>query len=339
MGYRVGIVGATGAVGQELLRVLERRRFPVAELRLFASARSAGRRLGFAGEELVVEPLSAAALRGLELVLSSAGAEVARAVAPAAAAAGALVVDNSSAFRMEPAVPLVVPEINPEAARAHRGILANPNCTTIIALMAVAPLHREAALERMVVASYQAASGAGARALAELQAQLAAAVAGEPLPPPVVLPHPLAHNVIPQVDVFLEDGYTREEHKIARETRKILGLPELRVSATCVRVPVPRAHSVALHLEFREPLLPERARAILAGAPGVELVDEPQAGRYPMPRSASGCDLVQVGRIRADASHPRGLVLWAVGDQLLKGAALNAVQIAELVLALEPEPA
>ncbi|RME74130.1 MAG: aspartate-semialdehyde dehydrogenase [Planctomycetota bacterium] len=326
---RVGIVGATGAVGRELLRVLHERRFPVRELRLFASPRSAGRHLPFGERTVAVQPLDPDALAGLDLVLTSAGSTLARRLAPALRGRVGLVVDNSSAFRMDEDVPLVVPEVNPDALAAHTGLVANPNCTTIIALLAVAPLHREAGLERLVCASYQAASGAGARALEELERQQRALAAGEQPPPPEVLPRPLAHNVIPHIDRFEPGGYTREELKIERESRRILGCPALRVSSTCVRVPVPRAHAVALQLEFERPLLPERARALLEQAPGLEVIDDPELGRYPTPLDVSGRDHVAVGRIRADRSHPRGLALWVVGDQLRKGAALNAVQIAE----------
>jgi aspartate-semialdehyde dehydrogenase len=329
---RVAVVGASGAVGREMLGVLERRGFPVDELLLLSSERSAGSRLRFRDREHELQALGPRSLDGVDLALFSAGSGISKAYAPSAAAAGALVVDNSSAFRMEQAVPLVVPEVNPEAARAHAGIIANPNCTTIITLMAVAPIHRVVGVERMVCASYQAASGAGARALEELEAQLEAHVRGQVPPPPTALQHPLAHNLIPHIDAFEPDGYTREEHKMAREARKILGAPGLRVSTTCVRVPVPRAHSVAVHLELAQPLDADRARELLTGAPGVRVVDAPAEARYPMPLYVSGRDEVEVGRVRVDPSHPRGLALWVVGDQLLKGAALNAVQIAELVL-------
>jgi aspartate-semialdehyde dehydrogenase len=331
MGYKVAIVGATGAVGVEMLKVLERRRFPVDSLRLIASPRSAGRRLRFSGDEVAVEPLSGRSFEGIELVLMSAGASVSREHAPRAARAGAIVVDNSSAFRMDPAVPLVVPEVNPEAAARHDGIIANPNCTTIVTLVALAPLHRAARVERLTAASYQAASGAGAQAMQELEDQLRAFAAGLPMEARI-FPHQLAMNLFPHVDVFLENGYTREEMKMVNETRKILGDPAMRVSATCVRVPVLRAHSVALHIETERKLGAAEARALLAQAPGIVVEDDPAAKRYPMPWFAAGTDEVRVGRIREDLSHERGLALWVVGDQLLKGAALNAVQVAELVL-------
>ncbi|MFC1706521.1 aspartate-semialdehyde dehydrogenase [Planctomycetota bacterium] len=332
MGYRIAVVGATGAVGQEMLKVLGARAFPVQSLRLLASSRSVGRTITFLGEELPVEELSEESLREVDLALFSAGSATSKRFAPSAAEAGVLVVDNSSAFRMDPAVPLVVPELNPEAARGMRkGIIANPNCTTIIALMALGPLHRAKGIERFTAASYQAASGAGARALAELEDQLRAWAADEPISVSV-FPHQLALNCLPQVDAFLTDGYTREELKLSRETRKILSDDGIRCSATCVRVPVLRSHAVAIHLETREPLTPEEARGILRDSPGVVVEDDPGAGRYPMQLDVAGRDHVAVGRIRSDMSHPGGLVLWVAGDQLLKGAALNAVQCAELAL-------
>jgi aspartate-semialdehyde dehydrogenase len=333
MGVRVAIVGATGAVGVEMLRVLERRRFPVGSLKLLASARSSGRRLGFMGDELPVEPLDGKSFEGVDLALFSAGASISREHAPRAAQAGAVVVDNSSAFRMDPAVPLVVPEVNPGAASRHTGIIANPNCTTIVTLLAVAPLHRAAGVTRFTAASYQAASGAGAQAMRELEDQLRAWAAGTPLEARI-FPHQLALNLFPHVDVFLENGYTKEEMKMLNETRKILGDERIRVSATCVRVPVLRAHSVAVHVETEKKLTVAEARAALAGAPGVIVEDEPQAKRYPMPWLVAGTDEVRVGRIREDLSHERGLAFWVVGDQLLKGAALNAVQVAEIALGL-----
>lgn len=337
MAYRVAVVGATGAVGLEFLRVLERRRFPVASLKLLASARSAGRRLEFAGEEHTVEALGADSFEGAELALFSAGAAVSREFAPVAARAGALVVDNSSAFRMDPLVPLVIPEVNPASARRHQGLIANPNCTTIVSLLAVAPIHRAAGVERFTAASYQAASGAGARAMRELESQVRAWAEGRRLEVEV-FPHQIAFNLFPHVDQFAENGYTREELKMLYETRKILNDNEIRVSATCVRVPVLRAHSIALHLETREKVTAARAREILARAPGVLVEDDPAANRYPMPLAAAGSDEVRVGRVREDLSHERGLALFVVGDQLLKGAALNAVQVAELALGLAPAP-
>lgn len=338
MGHKVAIVGATGAVGQELLAVLEQRAFPLDELRLLASPRSAGRRLRFRGEELPVEVLSRERLAGCTLALFSAGGGTSREWAPRAVEAGAVVVDNSSAFRQDPEVPLVVPEVNAAAAAAHRGIIANPNCTTILLVVALAPLHALGGLARVVVASYQAASGAGAQAMAELEAQSRAVLAGE-TPRVEHLPRQIAFNLFPHIDVFLPDEglASREEMKVVWETRKIMGLPALQAVSTCVRVPVLRAHSEAVFLELERPVTVEAARAALAAAPGVRLVDDPLAGVYPTPLEAAGEDDVLVGRVRIDPTLPhgpdggRGLCLFLSGDQLRKGAALNAVQIAELL--------
>jgi len=328
--YHVAIVGATGAVGVELLRVMERRDFPVADLRLLASPRSAGRRLEFRGQEFPVEVLGNSSFVGIELAFFSAGSGTARQFAPVAQKAGAIVIDNSSAFRMEDEVPLIIPEINPEDVAQHRGIIANPNCTTAVALMALYPLHRAFGLQRVFAASYQAVSGSGARAIEELRRQIEATVSGSEAAAEVY-PHPIAFNVLPQVDSFLENGYTKEEMKMQFEGRKIMHLPELRASVTCVRVPVYRAHSVALSAEFARPVSLDAARDALAKAPGLDLVDEPSANRYPMPLDAAGKDNCQAGRLRLDCALENGLSLWVSGDQLLKGAALNAVQIAELL--------
>lgn len=325
---RVAIVGATGAVGEDLLRVLEQRRFPLAELRLLASPRSAGRTMTFRGEDLPVQALSVEALRGVDLCLFSAGGGTSREWAPRAVAAGAVVVDNSSAFRMDPAVPLVVPEVNPAALAAHRGIVANPNCCTIILVLALAPLHRAAGLRAVQVATYQAASGAGRRAQEELLQGTAAVLRGEEFTPQV-LPHSLAFNLFPRVDSFQPDGYTKEEDKMRDETRKILGLPDLPVEATCVRVPVERCHSEAVAVSLQRELTPDAARAVLAAAPGILVEDVPAESRYPQPRPMAGRDEVAVGRIRPSRVFQPGLSLWVCGDQLRKGAALNAVQIAE----------
>jgi aspartate-semialdehyde dehydrogenase len=326
---RVAIVGASGAVGQEFLAVLAERRFPLASLRLFGSLRSAGQRCEFQGEQLPIELLVAGALTGFDVVLFSAGASVSREHAPAAAAAGAVVVDNSSAFRMDPAVPLVVPEVNADAIAHHRGIVANPNCSTILAAVVLGPLHRRAGLRSVVVSTYQAASGAGQEAMHEMRRAVAAVLAGEPPPPPRALPQSLAFNVFPHVDVFQPDGYTKEEDKMQNELRKILGLPSLRVEATCVRVPVDRCHSESIALGLERALPVDEARRILAAAPGVELVDDPAEKRYPMPRDQAHRDAVAVGRLRASRVFDPGLSLFLAGDQLRKGAALNAVQIAE----------
>jgi aspartate-semialdehyde dehydrogenase len=329
-GYRVAILGATGLVGREFLKVLAQRRFPVAELRLLASDRSAGSRLSFAGEELPVEAATPDSFRGVEYALFSAGADVSRALAPAAAAAGAVVVDNSAAWRMEPDVPLVVPEVNGADAFTHHGIIANPNCSTIQMVVALNPLHQANPLRRVVVDTYQSVSGTGGPAVDELYAQTRALLAGEAAEPSVY-PHQIAFNVLPHIDAFLDNGYTKEEWKMVQETRKIMHVPELPVSATTVRVPVPVGHSEAVHAELTRPMPPAEARAILERAPGVCVVDAPADAQYPLASYAAGRDEVFVGRIRADASHPNGLVLWIVSDNLRKGAALNAVQIAELL--------
>jgi len=328
--YHVAIVGATGAVGIELLRVMERRDFPVADVRLLASPRSAGKTLAFRGGDFPVAALEQNSFAGIDLAFFSAGSGTSRQFAPLAKDAGAVVIDNSSAFRMDVEVPLIIPEINPEDVRAHRGIIANPNCTTAVALMALYPLHRAFGLRRVFAASYQAVSGSGARAIEELQRQIETSVAGgEPVTQ--VYPHPIAFNVLPEVDSFLENGYTREEMKLQYEGRKMMHLPEFRASVTCVRVPVYRAHSVAMSAEFERPVSIDAARDALAKAPGLDLIDEPAAHRYPMPLDAAGKDHCQAGRLRLDSALENGLALWVAGDQLLKGAALNAVQIAELL--------
>ncbi len=337
-GFRVAILGATGLVGREFLKVLARRDFPLAELRLLASDRSAGARVDFRGETLVVEQATTESFAGIDFALLSAGADVSRALAPAAAGAGAIVVDNSAAWRMEPDVPLVVPEVNPADAFAHHGIIANPNCSTIQMVVALYPLHSINPLQRVVVDTYQSVSGTGAAAIDELDAQSRALLAGEPIAPRVY-PHQIAFNVLPHIDSFMDNGYTREEWKMVQETRKIMHAPDLPVSATTVRVPVPIGHSEAVHAEFTRPMPPDEARAVLALAPGVCVVDEPRAARYPLASVAAGRDEVFVGRIRADASHPRGLAMWIVADNLRKGAALNAVQIAELLAAGAPRDA
>ena len=328
--YHVAIVGATGAVGVELLRVMERRNFPVASLRLLASPRSAGKELEFRNEKFSVELLNGNSFAGIDLAFFSAGAGTAKEFAPIAQRAGAVVIDNSSAFRMEVDVPLIIPEINADDVRAHRGIIANPNCTTAVALMALYPLHRAFGLRRVFASSYQAVSGSGARAIAELKQQVEAHARGHQAIAEVY-PHPIAFNVLPQVDSFLDNGYTREEMKLQNEGRKIMHLPDFQASVTCVRVPVYRAHSVALSAEFERPVSVDCARGALANAPGIDLIDEPRSNRYPTPLNAAGKDNCQVGRIRLDCALENGLALWVVGDQLLKGAALNSVQIAELL--------
>jgi len=339
--YRVAILGATGAVGTELLNLLAERRFPLADLRLLASARSAGQTVQFQGEPLQVEEVQAASFKNIDIVLASAGASASRTWVPQAVAAGAVVVDNSSAFRMDRRIPLIVPEVNPEAIANHQGIIANPNCTTILMAVAIWPLHRLQPIRRIVAATYQSASGAGARAMAEVQDQARAILQGG-TPVTDIFPYPLAFNLFPHNSELNEQGYCTEEMKMVNETRKIFAAPELRITATCIRVPVLRAHSEALNLEFDQPFDPDQARALLAKAPGVKLVEDWQANYFPMPMEASGRDEVLVGRIRQDISHPHALELWLSGDQIRKGAALNAVQIAELLVAqkrLQPTPA
>jgi aspartate-semialdehyde dehydrogenase len=323
---RVAVVGATGAVGQEMLRVLETRKFPVRDLLPLASSRSEGKKVRFCGEEIPVQVLERGSFKGVELALFSAGAGISREMAPQAVQAGAVVVDNSSAFRMDPAIPLVVPEVNPHALKGHRGIIANPNCSTIIMVVAITPLHRLSPIQRIVASTYQAASGAGARAMEVLQRELA----GETVEKSA-FPHRLAGNLIPRIDVLLENGYTKEEMKMVNETRKIMELPPIPISATCVRVPVERAHSESVQVTTERPLGLEQIRAALRRAPGVVLLDEAQADRYPTPLLVSGKDEVHVGRVRIHPSEPATCDLWIVGDQILKGAALNAVQIAEII--------
>jgi aspartate-semialdehyde dehydrogenase len=327
----VAILGATGAVGQELLDLLAERDFPVGTLIPLASPRSAGQPLHWQGQELTIQPVEAAAFEGVDLVLASAGGSVSKQWAPVAAAAGAVVIDNSSAFRLDPSVPLVVPEVNPEAAFGHQGIIANPNCTTILLTLALAPLQARRPIRRVVVSTYQSASGAGARAMEELR-NLSRTVleGGEPVS--TVLPHSLAFNLFLHNSPLQPNGYCEEELKMLNETRKIMALPELRLSATCVRVPVLRAHSEAVNIEFTQPFPVDEARALLAAAPGVELLEDFEANRFPMPTDVTGRDPVAVGRIRQDLSDPNALELWLCGDQIRKGAALNAIQIAELLL-------
>jgi aspartate-semialdehyde dehydrogenase len=325
------VLGATGAVGQELLTLLDERGFPVAELLPLASPRSAGQQIAWQGECLTVQPVQQGCFAGVDLVLASAGGSVSRAWAPEAVAAGAVVIDNSSAFRMDPGVPLVVPEVNPEAALRHRGIIANPNCTTILLTVALAPLAARRPIRRVVISTYQSASGAGARAMEELR-QLSRTVLDGGEPVSSVLPHSLAFNLFLHNSPLEPSGYCEEELKMLNETRKIMELPDLRLTATCVRVPVLRAHSEAVNIEFNEPFPVEEARSLLAMAPGVELIEDFGANRFPMPTDVTGRDPVAVGRIRQDLSEPNALELWLCGDQIRKGAALNAIQIAELLL-------
>jgi aspartate-semialdehyde dehydrogenase len=334
----VAIVGATGAVGQAFLDCLTARRFPIARLRLLASHRSAGAMRAFRGKNLAVDPLGDDSFAGIDLALFSAGADVSKRYVPGAVTAGAVVVDNSSAFRMAAEVPLVVPEINAAALAGHRGVIANPNCAAMVALMAVWPIHRVNRIRRLTIATYQAASGAGAAAMAELEAATRAALAGEPYEPRV-LPHPYAFNLFSHNSaVDPETGYNGEETKVMQEIPKILGDDRIAVSATCVRVPVMRAHAVALTIECERPVAAAEARALIAAAAGVRLVDDRARNHFPMPIEASGRDEILVGRIRNDRSDPSGrsLALFAAGDQLLKGAALNAVQIAERLIGAAP---
>ncbi len=333
-GYNVAVVGATGAVGVEMIATLEKRNFPVKNLRLFASERSVGKKLKYKGTDVTVEELKPDVFKGIDFSLFSAGAARSKEYAGPAVSAGTVMIDNSSAFRMEPDVPLVVPEVNPEDAKKHKGIIANPNCSTAIMLVAVYPLHKANPVKRIVVSTYQAASGAGAKAMAELEEQTAKLIRGEKEVHATALPQRIAFNLFPHVDEFLENGYTKEEMKFVNESRKIMHHPTLKISATCVRVPVCRAHSEAVNIEFERPMTPAEARQLLSQAPGVQVVDDPANKKYPMPIDASGMYDCLVGRIRQDVSRDdgRGIELFVSGDQLLKGAALNAVQIAELLI-------
>lgn len=336
-GYRVGVLGATGAVGSTILGVLAERRFPAAEIVPFASERSAGRQIELGEEELEVRALSEDSIQGLDLVLSSAGGAISAEWAPKLVEAGAVVVDNASYWRMHEDVPLVVAGVNPEAADAHKGIVANPNCTTMVAMMALAPIHRAAGLERIVVSSYQAVSGTGQKAIEELRHQSKLVLEGDQDPPVAVYPHRIAFNVLPQVEKFADgDDYTTEERKVMAETRKILGLgEEVGISSTCVRVPVFTGHSESVNVQTREDLSPDECRELLREATGVTVVDDPAAGRYPLAVDAAGRDDVLVGRIRRDPGHERCLNLWVAGDNLRKGAATNAVEVAEILLERE----
>jgi len=331
----VAIVGATGAVGVELLQCLEQRKFPLQELRLFASARSAGRSMAFRGDKLAVQELTEASFAGVDIGLFSAGSGTSKKFAPAAVKAATVVADTTSAFRMDAGVPLVVPEINPETLANHRGIIANPNCAAIISITPLWPIHKCNPIRRLIISTYQAASGAGAAAMEELRESTRASLEGRAYEPKV-LPHPYAFNLFSHnTKIDLATGYNEEETKVIHEARKIFGEPNLRVSATCVRVPVLRAHCVSLTFECERPISPRDVREILSTAPGVRIVDDPERNYFPMPKDATGEDDILVGRIRQDLSDPSGhsISLFAAGDQLLKGAALNAVQIAERLMA------
>ena len=326
---RVAIVGATGAVGHEFLRILEDRQFSMRSLKLLASPRSAGKSLPFRGEDHVVEAVNDESFDGIDVAFFSAGGSTSVAFAHKAVAAGCVVIDNSSAFRMDPHVPLVVPEVNVAALAGHQGIIANPNCSTIILVLALQPLRAAAGLKSVVVSTYQAASGAGQRAMDELYGSTSALLAGEAVQQPEALPQSLAFNLFPHVDVFMDDGFTREEDKMLLELRKILELPKLPVDATCVRVPIARCHSESVAVELERVLSVSEAQALFRAAPGLELLDLPKENRYPMPTAYAGRDEVAVGRVRLGRVFEPGLTFWVVGDQLKKGAALNAVQIAE----------
>jgi aspartate-semialdehyde dehydrogenase len=324
----VAVVGATGAVGIEMIKTLEKRNFPVGKLTLLASARSVGKKLKFRGEDIAVTELKGTSFDGVDIALFSAGGGISREFAPLAVKAGCVVIDNSSAFRMEESVPLVVPEINGADVKRHQGIIANPNCTTAITLMALYPLHQAFNVKRIFASSYQAVSGTGAKAIEELERQVGQVVAGKPVTKEVY-PHQIAFNVLPHVDSFLPTGYTKEEMKMENEGRKIMHHPSFRASVTCVRVPVYRAHSVAVSAEFEKPVSVAAAQKVLAAAPGIDLVDAPEKSEYPLPLYVAEKYNCQVGRVRMDCALDNGLCFWVAGDQLLKGAALNAVQIAE----------
>ena len=330
--FNVAIAGATGAVGVEMLKTLEKRHFPVKNLKLLASARSAGKTATFHGENILIEEMTPDSFKGVDIALFSAGSDISREYRKFVVDAGAVMIDNSSAFRMEDDVPLVVPEVNPEDVARHHGVIANPTCTTAIMLVAVAPLHRAKKLRRLIASTYQAASGAGAKGMAELIEQTRQVLNGEPIAPKAFA-HRIAFNLIPHIDSFADNGYTKEELKMVNESRKMLHCPDLPISCTSVRIPALRAHSESLNLEFADPITPDEARAILSASPGVQVVDDPAAKRYPMPVDATEKYDVLVGRIRQDISRTdrRGLEMFVSGDQLLKGAALNAVQIAELL--------
>ena len=333
MGFNVAIVGATGLVGREFLKVLEQRNFPIDTLRLYASDRSAGKELTFAGQELEVAETIEDSFQGVDIVLFSAGADISLHFSPIATKAGAVVIDNSSAFRMDPQVPLVVPEVNPQDIHTHLGIIANPNCSTIQMVVALNPLHQVSPIKRILVSTYQAVSGTGSGAMEELRQQTAQMMEGqEEEITPQVYPHRIAFNAIPFVEGFLDNDYTTEEWKMVQETRKILHDQNMPISATCVRVPVYIGHGEAVNVEFGQPMSAQEARAILSRAPGVKVLDNPQKDLYPLPIQSAGTDDVFVGRIRQDISHPNGLAMWVVADNLRKGAALNAVQIAEVVV-------
>jgi len=333
-GYRVAIVGATGLVGQEFIKILEQRNFPVDSIQLLASDRSAGKKLFFNHQEIEVKETTPESFKETDIALFSAGAEISRYFSPIAARSGAVVIDNSSAFRMVPKVPLVVPEVNPEDIKLHKGIIANPNCSTIQMVVALYPLHKVNPIKRIIVDTYQAVSGAGSAAEEELTTQARQILDGQAIVSHV-FPHQIAFNVLPEIGVFMDNAYTKEEWKMVEETRKIMHAEGIAISATCVRVPVFTGHSEAVTIEFSQPMPPDEARRILAQAPGVKVLDDQTVSLYPLPWFAAGTDDVFVGRIRQDASHPNGLVMWVVADNLRKGAALNTIQIAEEMIKRE----
>ena len=332
MAYRLAIAGVTGAVGQEFLSIIEERSFPFKSIKMLASSRSAGKTMSFKGKTYTIEEMTKDSFKDVEIALFSAGASRSREFAPAAVKAGAVVVDNSSAYRMDPEVPLVIPEINPEMIKKHKGIIANPNCSTIIGIVPIWPLHKINPVKRMVVSTYQAASGAGMSAMLELEAQSREILDGKS-PTKNVFPHQIAFNCFSHNSALGPNGYNEEEMKLVKETRKIFNCPDIAVTATCVRIPVMRAHCESINLEFTKAITPDEVRKILSTAPGVTVLDDREHNRFPMPIDASGKDDVFVGRIRQDESLPgnRGINIWVSGDQLRKGAALNAIQIAELL--------
>jgi aspartate-semialdehyde dehydrogenase len=330
--YNVAVVGATGAVGLEMIRMLQDRHFPVKNLRLFASERSGGKTLKFKDNNVSVEALKADAIKNIDIAIFSAGATVSKEFAPLFAQRGIFVIDNSSAWRMDPTIPLVVPEVNPHVLNRETKIIANPNCSTIQMVVVLKPIHDRAGIECVRVATYQSVSGAGGKGIQDLENQSKAWSAGQPVPAPQKFPHQIAFNLVPQIDVFSDDGYTKEEWKMVNETRKIMEAPSIRLSAMCVRVPVFRSHSEAIWIETKAPLSPSEARRLLESAPGVVVQDEPEKSIYPMPLPAEGQQATFVGRIRKDLASVNGLSMWIVSDNLLKGAALNAVQIAEILI-------
>ncbi len=330
MGYKVAILGATGAVGEEFLKILEERNFPIDSLRLLASARSKGKKIKFKNTDITVEELTHDSFKGIEIVLSSASKVISKEFAPSAVKAGAVIIDNTSYFRMDPDVPLIVPEVNPHMIKKHKGIIANPNCSTIIMVLPLYPLHKKFGVKRVNVATYQASSGAGKKAMQELQEETLAYLEGKEYNR-TIMPHPYAFNLFIHNSKLLENDYVEEEIKMVNETRKIFDDPDIRINATCVRVPVLRAHSEALNIEFNKNVTPEEAYQVLKKAPGVEILEDRNKNRWPMPLDASGKDPVYVGRVRKDLSQDNTLDIWIVGDQIRKGAALNAIQIAELL--------